>query len=127
MFCGNCGNQIPDGETVCPYCNGGQAQNQPQPAQTYDGTVQTQPPMDYAAVSLVLGIVGLLCSSCCMPILNIIGIVFGVKASKITGRKAGLILNIVGLVLSLIGWIILAIWWAAAGAALFDSLSYMMW
>lgn len=123
MFCGNCGNQIPDGSVSCPYCGGGQM---PQQSAGNGAVVAAEKaPMDYAAVSLVLGIVGLLCSSCCMPILNIIGIVFGVKANKTTGRKAGLIMNIIGLVLSLSWVIFLIVWMSAGGAALIDELMYM--
>lgn len=121
MFCENCGKQIPDGESFCPYCGGGSVPTQA-PAQAI---VTEKAPMDYAAVSLVLGIVGLLCSSCCMPILNIIGIIFGVKANKFTGRKAGLILNIIGLILSLLWVIVLWIWFAAVGYEVIDELMYL--
>lgn len=93
MFCEICGKQIPEGETLCPYCHG--VHNAPEKS-------PEKSPMDYSAVSLILGIVGLFCFGCCMPLVNIIGIIFGVKANKLTGRKAGLILNIIGLILSVL-------------------------
>lgn len=134
MFCENCGKQIPDGTQVCPYCSAEYAAEEapntppaadstyaapaPEPFMTNPYQKQ-QKPLDYSTISLVLGIVGLVfCFSCSGFIINIVGIVFGIKAKNESGRQAGLIMSIIGLVLAIITTIISIGWVAALISAL---------
>ena len=115
MFCGNCGNQIPEGENVCPFCGGSDkavSDTGENGSTAYYAQKRPGAPMDYASVSVVLGIMGLVfCWGCPGLIINILGIIFGAKAYGRSQRKAGLVMSIIGLILTLIltfalvGWI----------------------
>ena len=54
--------------------------------------------------SIILGIVSIVLQN---PISAIIGLILGIKESKISGNKTGVILNIIGLIVGILGWIIL--------------------
>ena len=134
MFCENCGKQIPDGTQVCPYCSAEyKAEEAPNTPPAADSTytapapepIMTNPyqepkkPLDYTTISIVLGIVGLVfCFSCSGFIINIVGIVFGIKAKNESGRQAGFIMSIIGLALAIITTIISIGWIAAIISAL---------
>lgn len=134
MFCENCGKQIPDGTQVCPYCsaeyqtedstNTPPVTNTPPINNTYtapDPFIANQKkPLDYSAISTVLGIVGLVfCFSCSGFIINIIGLIFGIKAKNESGRNAGLVMSIIGLILAIITTI-LSIGWTVSIIALLE-------
>lgn len=54
--------------------------------------------------SIILGIVSIVLQN---PISAIVGLILGIKESKISGNKTGVILNIIGLIVGILGWIIL--------------------
>ena len=54
--------------------------------------------------SIILGIVSIVCQN---PVTAIIGLILGLKESKISGNKTGVILNIIGLIVGILGWIVL--------------------
>lgn len=86
MFCGNCGNQIPDGSAQCPIC-GAPLQAAPVQQPAYQ-----QP----AANGGTIAIVGLICGSVSIPFSILGGILYGVP-----GAAFGLILGAAGLVLGI--------------------------
>lgn len=114
MFCKNCGTEIPNNVAFCTRCGAPvQNQAQPQPQQAPQGGYYQppqqqyyQPPMQQGngktpIVSLVLGIIGLVLAI--FPtifyialVVSIVGIVFGVKERKTTGKAVGLVLSIIG-------------------------------
>lgn len=127
MICPNCGREINDGSTFCPFC-GAKMPEQPmysaspvppqppmgQPAY-YSGNMNTNvnKPDNTGLVAMVLGIVACTCSLVSLAfawwlcilglICGITGVVFGVKAGKqpnIPYAKPGKILSIVGLCVS---------------------------
>lgn len=125
MFCKKCGTEIPNNVAFCTRC-GAPVENQAQPQQqstqtTYNyqppqGAYNYQPPQQQyyqqppmmqqgngkaPVVSLVLGIVGLILAI--IPsifyiglVISIVGIVFGVKERRTTGKASGLVLSIIG-------------------------------
>ena len=90
MFCGNCGNQIPDGSAQCPICG---APLQAAPAQQ---PVYQQPVYQQAGNGGAIGIVGLVLGICSIPFSILGGIMYGVIGSTI-----GLLLGAAGLVLGI--------------------------
>ena len=54
--------------------------------------------------SIILGIVSIVLQN---PISAIVGLILGIKESKISGNKTGVILNIIGLIVGILSWIIL--------------------
>ena len=98
-YCVNCGTELEDDATVCPNCS----------QETVLAPAQNEPPKEEFAtlpitISTVLGLVGLGSANFWVPlIMSIIGIIYGVKEKKLTGKKLGLILNIIVLVLTCIG------------------------
>lgn len=123
MFCTQCGNQNPEGANNCVVCgaplNGADPiQTKPNPNPSYASYEETQfldqnpyvydnqagnyaipeapqqkPGKGLGIASLILGIVSLLLSCCCMPIpLPIAGLIMGIiskKKAKAVGMKNG--------------------------------------
>lgn len=109
MFCSKCGKEIADEAVICTSC-GCMVKNvntkavSPAPAKT---TTEKSP-----KVSLILGIVGIVTAwliAIVGHITSIIGIVFGIKEYKETGKMTGLVLSIVGEVCSIFSSIIGAV------------------
>ena len=98
-YCVNCGTELEDDATVCPNSS----------QETVLAPAQNEPPKEEFAtlpvtISTVLGLVGLGSANFWVSlIMSIIGIIYGVKEKKLTGKKLGLILNIIVLVLTCIG------------------------
>ncbi|MBO4648646.1 MAG: zinc-ribbon domain-containing protein [Lentisphaeria bacterium] len=72
MFCGKCGNQIPNGNQFCPYCG-----NPLTPVVVVDSGLSTFIPNNsYALWAYYLGIFSLLCGITAIPafILGIMGV-----------------------------------------------------
>lgn len=91
MFCGNCGNQIPDGSAQCPICGA------PQQAAPVQQPVYQQPSYQQPAANVgTIAIVGLVCGSVSIPFSILGGILYGVP-----GAAFGLILGAAGLVLGI--------------------------
>lgn len=123
MFCKNCGREINDGVTFCPYCGvavsqentsepsaAGMEQPYTNPQQvTYEQTPYSQQPQNtgvdgFAIASLVLGIASFII----IPLIGaILAIVFGNISKRNRGAntmaRVGKILGIVALVL----WIVI--------------------
>ena len=96
--CTNCGTEFENEVTVCPNCG-------------HEEEFACEPKKENAAtspvtISTVLGIASIASFGAPNPwiplILSIIGLVFGVKEKKATGKKLGLIINIITLILSVL-------------------------
>ena len=74
--------------------------------------------------SIILGIVSIVCQN---PVTAIIGLILGLKESKISGNKIGLILNIIGRVVAIIGCIIGFIWGLLYGSAIMSEFMYYLY
>lgn len=158
MFCPNCGNNCPDNVNNCPNCGHAfaqaqqpqyQAPQQPYGQAPYGQAPYGQQPYGYPPVQpkgntavLVLGIVGLVCSTvgcCCSYIIipglicAIIGIILGVKAKKELAPgvedknvKTGLILSYIALGVGILMLILAIVGLALMGSAgLLDYMDYM--
>lgn len=136
MFCKQCGNEIPNDVAFCTHC-GNPVQQDQQPQQpnyaqpnyaqpNYAQPNYNQPygqpygqPMQpvksgFPVVSLILGIVSIVFFL--FPTIwwlglpaGIVGIIFGVKEKKKTGKGVGFVLSIVGTCLNSI-WLLIAIY-----------------
>ena len=96
MYCRNCGKELNDMAVICPGCGCPTQSNVMPNMQT--GQKKTQ-------VSVILGIIGIVSSwflAIVGHVTSIIGIVYGVKEYKETGKNLGLILSIIGEVCSVI-------------------------
>ncbi len=97
MYCPVCGKEIREEAVICPGC--GCAVNGK--AQAPAGN-QTQ---KEAQVSVILGIIGIVAAwlfALAGHIVSIVGIVFGVREYKSSGKMTGLVLSIIGEVCSVI-------------------------
>lgn len=109
MFCSKCGKEIADEAVICTNCgcmvkNANVKAVTPSPIKT---TAEKSP-----KVSLILGIVGIVTSwllAIAGHIASIIGIVFGIKEYKETGKMTGLVLSLIGEVCSIFSSIIGAV------------------
>lgn len=107
-FCRNCGALINNSAGICPKCG-------TVDSYSYSYNIPLQPVMPKATsgsaiTSLVLGIIGVIINF--IPYIgatvNVIGLVFGVRANKISKSgigTAGFILSLIGLVLSVLFFI----------------------
>ncbi len=100
-FCTNCGNQVSDTATFCPYCGSALPVNQPQNGYQPVQPVQpTQPaPASTPVAGLVLGIIGIVMAwlfALIGHIVSITGIAISVSEYKKTGKITGLVLSIIG-------------------------------
>ncbi len=114
MFCGNCGNQIPDGSANCPICGTAQTPAAAPYAQPVAGPVATSSSAaTLATVCGVLSIVvailgGILFGAIAALIglaLGVVALVMGIKAKKETNNmkgNAGFVCGIIGLVFGVI-------------------------
>ena len=106
MFCGNCGNQVPDGANVCPNCGtpvagaAPQQSVQPTPAPQADPYAQAAPyaqPMPQApAASNPNAMIALVCGIVSIVLAVLGGIMFGVIPAVLA-----IALGIVALVLGI--------------------------
>lgn len=96
--CDHCGIEFEDSAAFCAEC-GHELKAAPAPVE-----VKENPATAPVTISTVLGLVSLGSANLYISlIMSIIGIVMGVKEKKATGKKLGLILNIVALVLTVLG------------------------
>lgn len=103
MICQNCGNELPEGSTLCMNCGFETAAPNPVPVNT-----QSSPGKTLGIVSLVLGIISVvgICCSCVGLPFPIAGAVTGFlafKQAKDAGEKNTLAL--VGMILSIVGFV----------------------
>lgn len=125
MFCGKCGQEMPEGAKVCSNCGSSLEENNEtvQEAQVNENQYTAQPVFEgnvmnnsqkpegsgMAAASLALGIVGIIFAvffACIGHICSILGIIFGGVAVSKCGKKAGLIVSIIGEILSIVSSVI---------------------
>lgn len=130
MKCSNCGENLPEGAKFCTNC-GAKAEAQPVveiptvveiPAETQTSGVyseHTAPAPNYsvyqepvkqesnkggfAIASLVLSLISLI--PCCFPVLQILGLIFGIigiKSDKKGLSIAGIIISVISAIISLI-------------------------
>lgn len=103
-FCSKCGKEIMDDAVICMNC--GCAVDE-----TLNTISEYQAPKK-VSVSLILGIIGIVCAwliAIVGHITSIIGIILGIKEYKSTSKMSGLILSIIGEVCSIFSSIIGAV------------------
>ena len=71
--------------------------------------------------SIILGIVSIVCQN---PITAIIGLILGIKEANTSGKKIGLILNIIGLIVAIIGCIVGFIYGLLYGFEIMNEILY---
>lgn len=117
MFCGNCGNQVPDGANVCPNCGtpvaGAAPQQSVQPTPAPQAPAASNP---NAMIALVCGIVSIVLAvlggimfgvipAVIAIALGIVALVLGINVNKTSPEKkgnGGLVCGIIGLVFGVI-------------------------
>lgn len=124
-FCISCGNEIPEGNSVCASCgtpvDGAPKAVAPAPAApSQSGTTvvvnQTQPAKPTNGLAIAGFVISLLCCGSLSPVSLILSIIGLIKAKDINGSGKGL--AIAGIILSALG-IILLIFWLIFGTAFF--------
>lgn len=97
-YCVNCGAELENDATVCQNC--GQEIALPTPEVPKKDDSATAP----VTISTVMGLITIL-NPYGIPalIMSIIGIVFGSREKKATGKSLGLVLNIISLVITSLG------------------------
>lgn len=109
MYCSKCGKEIADEAVICTNCgcvveNANIKAATPSPVKA---TTEKSP-----KVSLILGIIGIVTAwliAIIGHITSIIGIIFGIKEYKETGKMTGLVLSLIGEVCSIFSSIIGAV------------------
>lgn len=97
-YCVNCGTELENDATVCEKC--GQETALPTPEVTKKDDTATAP----VTISTVMGLITILYPyGIPALIMSIIGIVFGSREKKATGKSLGLVLNIISLVITSLG------------------------
>lgn len=125
MFCGKCGNQLPEGTKFCPNCGEPLSQTANEQRQiVINNTVNSQKGSALSICSMVCGIlsIALCCISCIGVILGILAIVFGVIA-LLTGA-GGRGMAITGIVTGIIGSGLIIVM-MAGGFSITEYLQYM--